>query len=454
MDLAATNKTELERWRERLNATGLPVFARTVREVSHVANSMASSAADLSAVVGRDASMSAKIIQIANSPVFNLQNRAINTIAEAVVMVGFDSIRELAISVSVLEELQKGPQHERCATLMARAFHAAAHSKFIDQLAGTGASDDVFVGALLREVGPMAFWSRAGEMAEPLNQALTQATTDTARVEAEQRCLGFSLDELSLALAADWSLGDLLVEVLKGRDNHPGVQSIVQGHALALEIEQRGLDSAEVKQSIRGLAKHLGRPEADVAAAIQENFDAASDLVRHLGISVSAPDPLPVSGQGTTTEPAASAPPAPEVVFQVLQDIAAAMEQRQSRDVMMQAVVEAVHDALGYTGSAFALFTPDRSALIVKFRAGEPLFSDSLIDPDQLSLDVSQSDAGKVFSHVEGNGVRHTVCVRINDKPVGILFGLVSDNSPSAEGFIGAFRQMAQQLTLILTASL
>ena len=84
------DKSELERWRERLNATGLPVFARTVREVSHVANSVASSAADLSAVVGRDASMSAKIIQIANSPVFNLQNRAINTIDEAVVMVGFD----------------------------------------------------------------------------------------------------------------------------------------------------------------------------------------------------------------------------------------------------------------------------------------------------------------------------------------------------------------------------
>ena len=150
----------LAQWRERLNASGLPVFSRTVREIRNVSSSRASSAQDLSDVIGHDASMAARVIQIANSPLFNLQNRDIDTINAAVVMVGFDAVRDLVISVSVIEEMLKGHQHTRVGQHMARAFHAAAQARSFARQGGEKA-EEVFVGALLKYVGEMAFWSRA-----------------------------------------------------------------------------------------------------------------------------------------------------------------------------------------------------------------------------------------------------------------------------------------------------
>ena len=112
---------KLEQWRGNLNASGLPVFSRTVREIRNVSTSRRSSAQDLSDVIGHDASMAARVIQIANSPLFNLQNRDIDTINAAVVLVGFDAVRDLVISVSVIEEMLKGRQHARAMCCPTRA---------------------------------------------------------------------------------------------------------------------------------------------------------------------------------------------------------------------------------------------------------------------------------------------------------------------------------------------
>ena len=119
----------LERWRGKLNASGLPVFSRTVREIRNISSSQRSSAQDLSDAIGHDVSMAARVIQIANSPMFNLQNRDIDTINTAVVLLGFDGVRDLVITVSVIEEMLKGNQHARVGRHMARAFHAAAQAR-------------------------------------------------------------------------------------------------------------------------------------------------------------------------------------------------------------------------------------------------------------------------------------------------------------------------------------
>ena len=57
---------------------------------------------------------------------FNVQNRSIETISNAVVLIGFDSVRDLAVSISIVEEVLKGNRHARVGQLMAHAFHAAA----------------------------------------------------------------------------------------------------------------------------------------------------------------------------------------------------------------------------------------------------------------------------------------------------------------------------------------
>lgn len=398
--------------------------------------------------------MAAKVLQIANSPVFNLQNRTIETIGEAVVLVGFNSIRELAISVSVLEELKKGLQHEQCARLMSRAFHAAAHSKFISQIKQASGGEDVFVAALLKDVGPMAFWSRAGDQGDQLARAL-EGVPSALEEQVEQDFLGFSLQDLGQTLALDWCLGDLLNQVLKNRSDHLGVKSVMMGHKLAKVIEENSIESDIAQRSIRELAQQLNLPASEVCVAVEENFSAAADLVRHLGLPAKPETEAKAwrSEDTLANQSGGQLPADGQRVLEVLDELAMGMEEGWGRDRLMERVVQSLPCALGYQGGAFALFTPARDQLVLKYRSGAPVFETNVIPLAQLPMDVLAPGAAKVETRYVDKTAIDWATVLIKQKPVGVLFGLSSATLELDAKRIGWFRQMAQQLALILTSS-
>lgn len=81
----------------------LPVVVSRVLEASH---SQDTSAVELGEIVAQDVSVSAKILSLANSAFYGFSRR-ITTIQQAVVVLGFDTVRSLALSVSVFDTLSE-----------------------------------------------------------------------------------------------------------------------------------------------------------------------------------------------------------------------------------------------------------------------------------------------------------------------------------------------------------
>jgi len=458
----------VEQWRGKLNASGLPVFSRTIRDVRNVSSSSRSSARDLSDVIGHDASMAARVIQIANSPLFNLQNRDIDTISSAVVLVGFDAVRELAISVSVIEEMLKGRQHAKVGQYMAQAFHAAAQARAFARISGHKC-EEVFVAALLKEVGDMAFWSRADQEAEAIENLVTQGAD---LVQAQLEVLGFELAELGRVLAADWNLGDLVEQVLDGRhDDVPMVQHVQFGHQVAHLLRTHDLESEALTDVAGQLAKHLDMKVTDVKTLISNNLDGADQIAKQFGLSPSLmrtdKAPRPQSDTGSVKDTGAGAGQQPsgydaQALFSALTDLAEDLEAGASRDELMQRIVDGLYQAVGFCHVYFALFTPDRTKLVVKYSAGAdaaaahswpphdpqsaPVFVSALADfKAQLFTDVVEQDAW----HFGGCGA--VVAVKLAQKPVGMLYAENAiGESVSAEQFMG-FRQLGQQIALVLS---
>ena len=455
--------TALDRWRAKLNATGLPVFARTVREVSHVASSAASSALDLSEVVGKDAGMAARLIQIANSPVFNLQNRQIETINEATVLVGFNSVRELAVSVSVLEDLRKGHQPDLIARLMVRAFHAATQAKSLAQSTHGESGEEVFVAALLKQVGQMAFWAKADSEATDLNCALHSSGQGFDNPAVEEEILGFTLSALGKALSVDWSLGELLTAVLSGRaQDSPLVQSVNVSHQLVDLLEKHNIKSEEAKVFIANAAKNLNVSAQDLTEQIEGNMQAAEELITHMGLTLS-------SGESISAAVDAPMPIPPNLVVQatpkeydandvlvLLQRIAVGLDEGLGRDELMVMLLQGMYKHLHYGQVYFALFTPKRDRLIVKYVATDEdqvtqqgVKMGELIDIAKLPKQLLGAETKRVVSIELGEQVQHVAMVQLQGRPVGVLYGhLVSEISGNR---ILAFQQMAQQIAFILS---
>ena len=196
MNESQSEARNLDSWLQQLEASRVPVFTETVREVSGVAARVETSAHDLARAIGHDAALTARLLKIANSPLFNLQNRSVDTISAAVVLIGFDAVRELAVSLSLIEQVLKGRRHVRVTHSMARAFHAAAQARSFAVARKDESPEEVFVAALLLHLGEMVFWSVAETEAAAIDR-MTRAGASLA--DAEQRVLGFRLEALTIA---------------------------------------------------------------------------------------------------------------------------------------------------------------------------------------------------------------------------------------------------------------
>lgn len=446
----------LDSWLDRLNASSLPVFAQTVREVSNVAADRGSSAKDLSEVVSKDAAMTARLIHIANSSLFNVQNRRVDSISSAVVMMGFDAVRDLAVSVSVLDHMLKGNPHERVGQTMAHAFHAAAHASALARASKT-ARDEVFVGALLREVGSMAFWGKGADQAEALHAALCSG--ESAK-DAEQRVLGFELSELNMRLAELWSLGDMArLSYDPKRLDEDGVACVVHGHELAAILEQHGWDSAECQAVLRKAGKRFGLKPDDLKEMALENVEAATALASKFGVSIQAPVEAPAADEARSPETCAPSSQAPttnaDAQLKYLNRISLGVEDQLSRDELMNTLVEGVHRCLDARCCWFLLLTPDRDSLIIKYASG--------IQPEPAKLRVEADNALTRALQARKPGVSNDApvapwivaghqlaCgVHIGDRPVGVLVAQCTHTFD--ESRLAAFRQFAQQIPLVLT---
>ena len=94
----------------------LPTLPVVVTRVLEAANRPDTSAAELGAIVAQDVAVSAKILALANSAFYGFSRR-IATVPQAVVVLGFDTVRSLALSVSVFNTMSDsdgGTSFDQC----------------------------------------------------------------------------------------------------------------------------------------------------------------------------------------------------------------------------------------------------------------------------------------------------------------------------------------------------
>ncbi|MBM4204383.1 MAG: HDOD domain-containing protein [Gammaproteobacteria bacterium] len=463
----------LEAWSIRLSAEGTPVFSRTVREVSSVSADEEASARDLSAVVSQDASMTARLLRIANSAIFNPQHRPVETMSAAVIMLVFDVVQELALSLALIEKVLSGNAHTRVTQGLARAFHAAAQAKSFAVLRRDRCPEEVFVAALLYQIGDMAFWSTDADERAAVEALVAKGVSFEV---AERRVLGFSLSELSRRLAVDWSLGDLVKETLDGKvDVSSRSSHIALGHQIAKVIEVHGKDSAEVLSVMRRLAAHLNVPVERVESRVSDNLEAALKIARSYGITsldtalpLAEPE-LRVEAAETNSEALSPADiPAAERLLNLLGRLSTPVEAGAPLDALMRYAVSVVHDGTGFDRTYFALLSPDRKSMQAKYILGDgpPGFEGSrralearhdffqLVFESGKAAVYDNSDQDAVAANLGWFCAGECVCIPIvvSSKPIGILYAdRSSARQPVDEPTLVLFQLAGMQIPMILS---
>lgn len=371
----------LQAWVDRIRNQDMPVFGRTVQEVRSVTEDEMASAGRLSRAILQDVALTAKVLKLGNSVMFNPSSQGINTVSRAIVVLGFDLVGQIVLSIQLIDALLSGGLRERVAAELARCFHAAVQARTAAIAKGCRVPEEVFIAALLGHVGEMAFWCFGGESAQTLDAAMQEQPAAKPE-ELQVEVLGFRLRALTSALAKEWHLGPL-VQAVAEPSGKPSAeeQAILNGYRLAKAVEQ-GWETAEAKAALAQYAEYVGRPLAEMTDELTRNAVEAARVAAQFGAEEAArliPLP-PKSGLvDIAAEVAQVTDPAPDPMLQlkILRDLSMLLAGKPSLNEVLQLVLEGIYRGLGMSRAVFALQSADRSKLIGKVALGR--------DADKLS---------------------------------------------------------------------
>lgn len=277
----------LHAWLERIRDQEMPVFGRTAAQIRELTDSDKAAVSELAEAILHDPGMTAKLLRIANSVIFNTSGWQITTVSRAIVMLGFDMIREVALSVAFVDAFLNGPLREHVLREMARSFHAAVQARWLAARKYDAQPEEVFIAALLYRFGELAFWCFSGEAGEALDRAL-QADPQFPG-DVEQAVLGFRLRQLSIALAGEWRVSPLLQAVLKG--GYPRLsreQGVVIAYRLA-EGAEAGWETDKARARIQEAAEYLQVPAKELIVPLTANATVAARIAQEFGAKAAAP---------------------------------------------------------------------------------------------------------------------------------------------------------------------
>ncbi len=398
--MAVQKSRAVHNWIKQLSEKDMPVFSGTVAEVSAVVNSDDTSASDVAHVVLRDASLTGRLLKAVNSFHFNPTSQPINTVSRAVMVMGFDQVRVLTLSMVLVDNLSRGKQRQKLIDEMANAFHAATQAQEFARINKAGDPEDLFVATLLSRLGKMAFWAFADDQAERLLEKIEEGVPE---LEAERDVLGFELSELTKALSQEWHLGEVVNDYLHGRIDKNKGACINAGLALA-DAAKNGWDSEDADTVIADLAKQFNLKQDALTDSVLKNAIKAREVTALYGSKAASefiPVPETVAYDSTeesetvteellqVEEPEISYPQ-PDIPYQmtVMQEISATVQERPSIGIILEMVLEGIYRGVGTDRAMFAMLNPERTHLNCKYLLG----ADAEQLRRQLHIDVRRAE--------------------------------------------------------------
>jgi HD-like signal output (HDOD) protein len=198
------------------HVSGLMAFPFTVSKIIQLSNDGASGAADLAKVIESDPVISTNLLKICNSVLFAASTRRISSIKDAVIRIGFNETRRIAMSMSVMKlfDSGKGNFGFNRINFWQHCLAAAIVAEQIAKKMGDVNSDEAFLAGMLHDFGVIIL----DEFFSPVFSKILELTTNTASrfIEVEKEILGISHIDITNTLFKDWNIPESISEGIHG----------------------------------------------------------------------------------------------------------------------------------------------------------------------------------------------------------------------------------------------
>lgn len=490
----------LRRMRHR---TDFPALSESIARIQRIADTDDQSLGTLAAEVSRDVALTNKLLRLVNTAQYShAGGGSIGTVLRAVALVGFAGIRNMALSLVLLEGMQDKGHANQLKEEYLRALMAGV---LANELASTARdAEEAFVGAMFQNLGRLLTEYYLPEEARQIRDLAKPPAGRPAvsEMQASISVLGLSFDELGRGVARHWGLPESLQRCMSRPTGEPpartaGVERLRWLTLAANEVASALLETEPSRSRARiqvigeRYAKAFGLTAKDVLAAVDRSRERLQQTTRALDIVVpgasparrlldrpaetGAADTTSVSPRPATIQsPPALATNEPTESAQQLasgiQRITDAMASDGFRlNDVLRMILETMHQALGFRSVVFCLRDAKADALTGRFAIGDrpdavraafhvPLRAAPGKDPDLFT-----SLCSKGLDSVIADATTATIAARLPAwfreqiaAPSFLVLPLMVKGSPFAliyadKAELGAVRFTPQELALLGT---
>jgi HD-like signal output (HDOD) protein len=192
----------------------LPEVPQTALRVIQLLNDPDTDVASLADVISSDQALTAKVLRLCNSAYYGL-SRKVTTISEAVMIIGFSSIKSLVMMITTQSTLNKGLLGYKlnAGYFWEHSIGAAEISRYLGVQLKHREPEECFIAGLIHDIGKMVLNQYA--LPEVYKATNLHQKEQIPVYEAEQQILSFDHAAIGGALAERWNFPPMLVESIR-----------------------------------------------------------------------------------------------------------------------------------------------------------------------------------------------------------------------------------------------
>jgi signal transduction histidine kinase/HD-like signal output (HDOD) protein len=272
----------------------LPSLPHILVKLIEVCNREPDTIKEISQIINKDVSLSARLMRLVNSAYYGLPNR-VTGIDHALLLLGTDAVKNIAISASVFQAFDKTKESSvfRLKLFWWHSLECATLAKLIAEKTSYAAPDEAFLSGLLHDIGKLVL---LGSFPKEYAEILQSHASKPDLLLAGETRLGATHCEVGAWMINRWKLESFMAdavllkivfvanalcsETVEDTDAKFKTAEEVLGFARSEVEELISLAEEEVKQVAESLDIEVEPPDAPARSVLEKDAEKRQDLVR------------------------------------------------------------------------------------------------------------------------------------------------------------------------------
>ena len=315
--------TPMQRIREALrDDIGLPALGQSVATVARMTDGDSDTVDQLAQAILSDVSLTQRILRCANSPLYRTRDAVpVTTVSRALVLLGFDQVRSLALSMMLVDKLVPGDRPGSIRRDFAQALGASTVARCTLRRCWPSCAEEGAIAGMFRSIGRLV---ASVYVPDATAAVRAEVLAGTPEPQAARKLIGRTYEDITREVVGSWGLPQRIEHALKACPPRPTAPRLsidwvllasAFGDESAVLTRRHGPESHERTAAMltRRFGEALGLDAEAITEILVQGQRESLVLAQAIGLDASMYDAAPGTPQsetsGVTVDATAATPP-------------------------------------------------------------------------------------------------------------------------------------------------